>query len=392
MLAVIDVTGNLALYDAQGKNPKRVTTDAAAARKLYQWPTWSTDGRLAFFGASAEPKDPYSLRAFLISNPAASTVIQTLYTSAADVFTYPYWSTGDCAPGCRDLALLYTPGDGSPLTVRMLRDDNGTFTDRVIGKDAPFYYSFSPDGSQMIWFRSGDQLDIYDVAADKTSALSDTPGTFNSPMWSPVSPTEILLATQGTIAATSDLVIADGAARRVILTGQDAPIAFAWSPDAKYIASVAGFAQVVISDAVTGKEVSRSSQSNIVAHFWSPTSDKIAYIVVNRDTPAPQARLISNGKTPVEQATGGLTAFVMDVQTGNSQPLATFNPSRDYVYLLNFADQFARSHSLWSPDGRWFTVAEQDENKPPAVYIVDTNQTAAPQKVADGSIGIWSWK
>src|SRR5438034_8099799 len=65
MLAVIGSDGNLSIFDANGKNPFPVTTDAKPGTKLYHWPTWSTDGRLAFFGASNDRQDPYSLRVFV---------------------------------------------------------------------------------------------------------------------------------------------------------------------------------------------------------------------------------------------------------------------------------------------------------------------------------------
>ena len=61
------------------------------------------------------------------------------------------------------------------------------------------------------------------------------------------------------------------------------------------------------------------------------------------------------------------------------------------VYLLNFFDQFARSHSLWSPDGRYLSYGATDSTGKPGVYIVDTRKSASPVKVDQGTIGIWSW-
>src|ERR1700682_2272664 len=51
MLAVVGTDGNLSILDASGQNPFAVTKDAIPNRRSYGWPTWATDGRLAFFGS-----------------------------------------------------------------------------------------------------------------------------------------------------------------------------------------------------------------------------------------------------------------------------------------------------------------------------------------------------
>src|SRR6185369_5903366 len=98
-----------------------------------------------------------------------------------------------------------------------------------IGTGAPFYYSFSPDGQQMLWFRDGSQFDIYDVAVDKvTQTYDDAPGKFQSPMWSPVDD-QVLIGVVGTDADTTDVVVAKGTDRQVVSSGLNAPVSFSWS-------------------------------------------------------------------------------------------------------------------------------------------------------------------
>ena len=65
--------------------------------------------------------------------------------------------------------------------------------------------------------------------------------------------------------------------------------------------------------------------------------------------------------------------------------------SRDMVYYLNFFDQFARSHSLWSPDGRYVVYGASDTLGQPSVLLVDTRNPGQPIKVATGTFGVWSW-
>ena len=130
MLAVVGTDGNLSIYDSNGQNPFPVTKDAAPDSRQYYWPTWSTDGRLAFFGRSNDRADSYTLRAFVLDQVKPGTAFKTAYSSPDEVFTYAYWSPGDCLQGnCRDPALLLTPPGGS-LALRLIRDNAGSFTDK----------------------------------------------------------------------------------------------------------------------------------------------------------------------------------------------------------------------------------------------------------------------
>ena len=394
MLAIIDADGNVALYDANGKNPQKVTTDAAANRRLYQWPTWSTDGRLAFFGASVEPKDPYSLAMYVVRDPKQELTYKRAYFSLDETYTYSYWSTGDCGSGdCRTLALLYTPGGVSGLAVLMIRDEAGAFSHDYVDRAAPFYYSFSPDGSRMVWHRFNGSVELYDVASNSvTSTLPDASGQFASPMWSPVDD-RLLFAVQSADPTLSDVVVADGEERIVIAKGLTGVVYFAWSPDASKIVYMAGTGKIKVVDAKTGAEIAAAPHGNIIAQFWSPQGDKVAYLRLNRDLPGLQTRYRPNGHTAgisIQQPT--ITWFVLDVATGQANAVADFFPSQDMIYYLNFFDQFSRSHSLWSPDGRYLAYATADSDGRNRVMLADISNPNAPITVSEGTIGIWSWQ
>ncbi len=413
MLAVVGTDNNIAVYDANGKNPIAITSDAQLNQVIYHWPTWATDGRLAFFGVSNIPTNSYSLGVFVVDQIKAGATIRAAYDSPDDVFTYAYWSPGDCPaqtstpastsavftetpisakPNCRDLALLYTPGQGQGLGLRLIQEQNGKFTDRFVDYAAPFYYSFSPDGSQILWVQSASKIGIYDIEAGKqVKTLDDVPGQFNAPMWSPTD-SRLLFGRQSSDGQKTDIVIAEGDKRQVLLQNQDSPVSFAWSPDSKLVASVAGFGKLVVTDSSTGNVVASADQANVVAHFWSPQSDRVAYVVAGQNPPPIEARLVrSNGHQSSQLPVGGLAWYILDVKTGQSQLLAHFDPSRDMAYYLSFFDQFARSHNLWSPDGRFLAYSATDLAGHPSVYLLDTHGNGSPMRVAAGSFGVWSW-
>jgi TolB protein len=395
MLAVVGNDGNLSVFDANGANPFTVTTDAKEGVRLYQWPTWSTDGRLAFFGRSQDKADPYGLRVFVQDVVKPGGAVKVAYSSPDDVFTYAYWSPGNCLKGnCRDLALLFTPISGDGLALRMIRDNDGNFTHTQVGTGAPFYYSFSPDGQQMFWYRDGAQFEIYDVAIDKiTQSLDDIPGQFQAPMWSPVDD-RILVGVANTNEKKTDIAIVQGADRNVLLSALNSPVSFGWSPDGQMIDTVAEYKRLSVVDVQSGKELAKVGTDNIVSHFWSPKSDRVAYIVFQqKQSEASLAKVRSNGHVNLQEGSAELVWNILDVKTGKTRKIVSFTPTRDMIYYLQFFDQFSRSHSLWSPDGRYLTYGGVDALGESNVYIIDTLQdNASPTKVAAGSIGIWSWK
>src|SRR5689334_10017774 len=90
MLAVVGTDGNLSIYDANGANPFALTTDATVPDRVYSWPTWSTDGRLAFFGINSGASNPFSLGVFVVDQVQQGASFKTAYTAKDEIFTYAY--------------------------------------------------------------------------------------------------------------------------------------------------------------------------------------------------------------------------------------------------------------------------------------------------------------
>jgi TolB protein len=392
-IAIAGSDGNIHLYDVASESFTMLTDDAVEGQRAYSWPTWSTDGQLAYFGASLIDDPPYRLGIF-IQQVADDTLLDAVqvHGSAAEIFTYAYWSPGECPAGnCRDLAVLYTAETGN-LAVRRVRSTNtATAADQFsvdeLATGGPFYWDWSPDGQAMFWARFGERLEIYDVAGDEiVQTFDETQGLQRAVDWSPVD--DRLLSAVDSGARRSDLVIFDGDERQVLAENLPGIISFEWSPDGTQVAYTdddAGSLRVV--DVASGEEIAVVS-GNVIAFFWSPDGSQLAYITLTRETDGIAARRLY-------QDEGELVArwHVFDEANGLSTRLAGFLPSRDMLYYLQFFDQFARSHRLWSPDGRYIVYGAFDADEGEVVRLIDTTQPdSAPQTLMAGSIGVFSWQ
>ena len=122
----------------------------------------------------------------------------------------------------------------------------------------------------------------------------------------------------------------------------------------------------------------------VVAAFWSPDGSRIAYVSVSNKP-------------------GVLRWMMLDVEDGSSWPLVDFVPTLDQLTMFQFFDQYAYSHSLWSPDGRSLVFAGNLEDQATVVshgsaqpadrsyiYVMDTERAPLVSSVAEGLLGVWS--
>ena len=387
-IAIAGYDGNIHLYDMAAATSTALTDDAVIGSKQYSWPTWANDGQLAYFGISLIDDPPYRFGIFV--QPLTGDPV-TVYTSPDEVFTYAYWSPGECPAGsCRDLAVLYTSVSGG-LAVRRVRslDSGAEFTVEELAEGAPFYWDWSPDGQSMFWARFSDQLEIYDVASNTVAqTFAEQPGLQRAVDWSPVD-NRLLAAVQTD--GTSDLMVFDGDTRQVLAGKIAGIVSFEWSPDGSQVAYTdndAGNLNIV--DAQTGESVAFVSD-DVVGFFWSPDGARIAYITLryekNDVNLKPAARpAAQDDEIPV------IRWHVYEVASGVNTPLAAFIPTRDMLYYLQFYDQFSRSHRLWSPDSRYIVYSEMTKDGKQWVSLLDTLTPGdPPQPIMEGSFGVFSW-
>jgi Tol biopolymer transport system component len=164
--------------------------------------------------------------------------------------------------------------------------------------------------------------------------------------------------------------------------------AFLWSPDGRELAVIdqespgTPVFQRLRVVSLDGGQVRTITEGAIVAFFWSPSGENIAWLALN-----------------LEERT-----FELAVAPRVGAPalgLFKFQPSRDMFILLSFFDQYAYSHSPWSPDGTKLVVAgtagrtgSRRNGQTPTgdrVFVVDATGAIPPKEIAAGTLGFWSW-
>lgn len=401
--AILDVPGRIAyigddfnVYSLSLHDGGLVTlTEDGSEVQHYEWPTWSDSGKLAFFCCDPVFSGRPGVEAFVSEGGMEAAV--RVYNSSDEVFTYASWSPQDCdeGTGCRDLAMLLSqPGRGI-FEVEIVRSNNLDPERQLVGEGSPFYSSWSPDGTQMLLFRENRRLDIYSVTRNETEKVQELPGFFQAPSWSPVDD-RLLIGRLGENGDSTDLVILANDETRVLVDGLTGLVSFTWSPDGNYVAyrtatdSLVG--TVTIVDAVTGEVVSESAVENVLAFFWAPDSEKIAFVTLSTPRGSFNASLPTMPIANPAQQTEGLAWGVLDIETDETWVYGAFVPTSEMIYMFNFFDQFAQSHQVWSPDSTHIVFSEQTPEGNSTISVLDmTRQNSVPFFIADGVIGIWSY-
>lgn len=391
-LAYIGTDSNVYTYDFTTQETFSLTRDASRSRR-YQWPTWSDDGRLAYFCCDAQVASNFDMAGYI--SATGEEAGRVVYEQEAAPVIYAAWAPAPCdeAGVCRDLALLVNDFRGAALRVDLVRDIGDSETVETIATGSPFYYTWSPDATQMVFHRYGAELAVYDVA-DKaithTFTTLSSP-TFQTPGWSPIDD-RILSLIPGTESERSTLVISDDDQQHTPLRENlSGLLSFLWSPDGRYVAFRQAreneYGALFVVDAATGEVVARSDIQDVIAFFWSPDSTQVAYITL--DVNAGQQASLTSDMLVSYQGQAELDWSVLNVETGANQRGDSFIPTAEMIYLLLYFDQFAPSHRVWSPDSRFIVYTEVAT--PSSLISVYDVQTGERTTHGEGVFAVWSW-
>lgn len=379
----------------------------------FDYPTWSPDNKhLAFVGYTL---DNGSIKEGTLYSVAPSGEHLTpLYKTDTFLPFYLYWSPDNQAVG------FLTSKDSQQLSLRVARADMPDSMEEL-DSGSPFYWAWSPDGAQMFEHVGGARTDSGDARLallpfkqkEALHPLASGPGSFQTPQWSRDGK-QLLYSVQDGSGQSVALANAQGENSKTLFnyTGR---VSFALSPDGTRVAYIVtpdnvrlpNFGPVTVVDAAGGipKPI---SDDDALAFSWSPDSKHLAFLTVSLGTnqsnfewqlhppliasTQPDRLLNQLIGTQQTQQQVQLHWSVWDVDTGRIHQIATFLPTRNFLSLVPYFDQYALSTTFWSPDSHAFLYATRETDTTGSLWVADAVGTTAPHKIGDGLIGFWSWR
>ncbi|GAB4469489.1 MAG: PD40 domain-containing protein [Anaerolineae bacterium] len=394
-LAIVGTDGNIYLHEIGGE-PQPITIDAETpGGPAYSDPSWSPAGWLSYVGVTRSGDQAEVSIYALAPGSVEPLTVQT----ASSGYVYGYWSPAPCEgpPDCARFAYLLSPGREVELNMATVSSDpTAAPQTHTLSRSAQHYYSWSPDGENMLWLRDGSELAVYSVADDAIlERFSDEMGRFQAPVWSPVDNRWLYARAAG---RSSQITVRSGSERLTIGSSLAGMAHFGWSPDGTYVAYGAGSSTIdrlVIARADGSSETVVQGLGSIVAFFWSPDSTRLAAVTIEEPEPDLQQAASGVQARPALQGEAPHLVFVwysIDAASGESVRLAEFVPTDQQLYILQFFDQYAQSHRVWSADSRYIVYAEKRLEAPSWVRLIDTqNPDDTPAEVMQGVQAIFSF-
>jgi TolB protein len=386
--AYVAEDGHVYTIDLAGGVPRRVSqidgqvageTTKGREAPTARWPTWAPDAaRLAFVRVLVTPADVLAAaQVWTVAHDGSE--LRKVWESTDREPIYLAWS-----PDGRQIALLVQSTDDLEL---LILDVSGTEPARRVAIGNPFYFVWSADSTTLFLHVGSDRSgtskpELFTIRLgppDEVRSLGIVPGDFRTPAWSADGRTVVFIANGPDDVPMLSLIDPRGGdmTRLAAVPGQTA---FALSRDGNRIAwgsrsetdrlAYDGL-EVVSTD---GRKRVRVTNDPVVAFFWSPTDQRIAFMTI-------------------EQSGQTVTWHVADADGNHPRRLVSFVPTLEQIRLLAFFDQYATSHGLWSPDGESlvYAVGIPGENRvfgevsPGIVSSVSIGETPSTRRVASGS-------
>ncbi len=399
LIAYVTADGQVRTIAPDGSGDGRLSPPDTG---FYTWPTWSPDGKtVVFSGVLGE--SAADIEIILFETDVRSGATKRVHSGpvgfagllAEDVVHYPIWS-----PDGTHLAFIASKEEGLTLLL-----DNHTDAEppvELLG-DGPLWLNWSADSRYLLAHRAEQHL-LIDVESKAPAGgyvittMRPFTDRYRVPAWSPLDNSFAYVERD-----LGDHVIFVGTPDGSKVRVDRAPLnqtALSWSPDGRHLAVHGvdgiinymggpvllgeGFRLYVAADADIDPPTDLAPTDMgvgevMMAMFWSPDGSRIAYVT------APDAR-------------GVLAWRLYDPLTNESRLLTEFIPSAQQLVLFMFFDQYALSHSPWSPDGRSLvfsgrlgrgvvTVAQATVSQ---VIVVPVDDPAGARVIADGILGFWS--
>ncbi len=393
-IAVVGPDAQIRSYLADGSDEIPISSGEG----LFTWPTWSPDGGTVAYSGIVRNDDEepvVTLFGYGWEEGETTTIHQGEpgYAGllADGVVHYPLWS-----PDSTKLAFVaVTERHGLSLFIDEVASDVGP---AFILDRGPLWMSWSTDSAKLAVHRSVDHFLLsFDgpMAMQKVRLESDA---YRVPAWRPnISELTLSSPVGRTGYGLYSAPITDtGLVLPQPVLDVGPASAFLWSPDGAHLAvaddvtpvrygntPILVYRQFRMLDSSTFEQKALVNE-NVLAYFWSPDGTKLALVTI-----------AGSG--------GELRWTLLDIETGATERLADFTPSRDQLTMFQFFDQYAYSHMLWSPDSRYLLFSGrlslsassagfmgQSDRRGSKVFIIDTGPVITVDEVAEGVLAFWS--
>lgn len=393
LIAFVNADGEVMTMRPDGLQVRKISPDVDG---FFTWPTWSPDAGTLVYSGVVDNGNELQLNLYASDNMGSAN--RVLYASepgevgllAQGVVHYPLWS-----PDGEHLAFIATADGGLSLFMDDLSDDPKA---QHLLDEGPLWMSWARDSSLLAVHRGAEHFLVSGSDDLRVQPISIRAIGYRVPALHPVDGSITMRSQPTALRASVSNVRVDGSKVQSItpLRSVEGEAAFSWASTGRHLAVAEASRYLMYRDtalplygglAVVTAGLSQSVVEldlPVLAFFWSPDGAKIALVTLS-------------------EKQGALSWALYDIDSDERMRLVDFAPSAEQLTMFQFFDQYAYSHSVWSPDSSSIvfsgdlltdsvTASSGAHPGHPSFHIVvvDVEPVAEAHVIAEGIMAFWS--